>query len=118
MAVAAVLRRAELATGGRWSCTVQPPLPYRVRFTIDLQGVDDGTSVTAVVGGDIAGPARIELVPDGTGTVLVLTAELQAARRWLQFLERWAHPVARFGHDQIIDRALADLAARVPRTAD
>jgi len=103
-----------LVAGDRWACTVQPPLPYRVRFTIELESIDTCTCVTALVGGDIEGPARIELAPEGAGTVLVLTAELKAARRWLRTLERWAHPVARFGHDQIIDRALADLASRVP----
>ena len=102
-----------LVTGDCWSCTVQPPLPYRVRFTIELQDVTAQTSVTAMVDGDVSGPARIELVPDGSHTVLMLSAELQAVQARLKFLERWAHPVARFGHDRIIDGALADLAARV-----
>ena len=29
----------ELAQGRRWACTVAPPLPYRVRFTLDLTPV-------------------------------------------------------------------------------
>lgn len=102
-----------LAEGERWACSVQPPLPYRVRFTIELVEVVEADHVTASIGGDVAGTARIDLVPCGTGTELQLTAELRAATRWLGRVERWAHPVARFGHDRIIDRALDQLARRV-----
>lgn len=102
-----------LATGERWTCSVQPPLPYRVRFTIELVDVVEAGHVTASIGGDVAGTARLDLVPLGAGTELQLTAELRAATRWLRQVERWAHPVARFGHDRIIDRALGQLAERV-----
>lgn len=107
-----------LATGQRWSCSVQPPLPYRVRFTIDLVEVVAASHVRATVGGDVAGVARLDLVPTATGTDLLLTAELSAANRWLRHVERWAHPVARFGHDRIIDRALGQLAHRVDGPGD
>ena len=102
-----------LAAGERWACSVQPPLPYRVRFTIELVEVVEADHVTASIGGDVAGTARIDLVPRGTGTELQLTAELRAATRWLGQVERWAHPVARFGHDRIIDHALGQLARRL-----
>ena len=102
-----------LSAGDTWSCTVQPPLPYRVRFTIELGAVSHRRPVQATVAGDVAGAARIDLEPHPAGTVLALSADLHAASRWLRLVERWAPPVARFGHDRIIDRAMSELAARV-----
>ena len=108
-----------LGDGARWACTVQPPLPYRVSFTLDLHGVVPCASVSATVGGDITGEARLDLrslAPDGsTGTgssELSLQAELLPASAFLQRLTRFAGPVARFGHDHVIDRALDQFADR------
>ena len=101
-----------LEQGDRWTCTVRPPLPYQVTFTIVLEDVVGGEAVAARVEGDVEGEARIDLVPDTDGTDLRLVADLHAATPWLRRLDRWARPVARFGHDRIIDRALADLARR------
>ncbi|MGN6693727.1 MAG: SRPBCC family protein [Aquihabitans sp.] len=110
------LRRLEaerLAAGEAWRCTVTPSLPYRVAFDVLLDEVAEETTVAATVRGDVVGAARIDLAPDGDGTALRLTADLQAANPWLRRLERWAPPVARVGHDQIIDGALAQLAQQV-----
>lgn len=102
-----------LATGERWTCTVRSALRYPVRFSVDLQEVVAEARVGALVDGDVAGRAVLDLVPQGRGTDLVLVADLHAAHPWLQRLERWARPIARFGHDRIIERALAELASRV-----
>jgi uncharacterized protein YndB with AHSA1/START domain len=103
-----------LEAGDSWACTVQPPAPYRVTFTIDLVEVVDAEAVVAAIDGDVAGTARIDLVAGDGETELRLTADLQAARPWLQRVERWARPIARFGHDRVIDRALAQLSRQIP----
>jgi uncharacterized protein YndB with AHSA1/START domain len=98
-----------LVDGARWRCRVQPPLPYRVSFDLVLHDVVPHRSVAARVAGDIEGVARIELNQRddlGGGTDLVLVARLVPASRFLRTLNRTAGPVARFGHDQVIDRAL------------
>ncbi|MCU1369470.1 MAG: hypothetical protein JWO77_664 [Ilumatobacteraceae bacterium] len=102
-----------LVAGDRWRCTVKPPLPYRVRFIIELHEVETASSVAATLDGDIAGSARIDLVPRRTGTDLLLVADLHAVNPWLRRLERWAHPVAQSGHDHIIDSALQEFVDHV-----
>ena len=47
--------------GAVWRCTVQPPLPYKLRFTVTLEEVDGPRLVAASLSGDISGTARIEL---------------------------------------------------------
>lgn len=92
-----------LAAGERWRCTVQPPLPYTLRFAVVLRGVSPGESVAADVEGDIVGTARVELATDGDHTAVRLVSALAPANRVLRQVARVARPVARFGHDWVLD---------------
>ena len=110
------LRRFEadaLADGERWTCTVRPSLPYQVRFDLVLHDIELCRSVSATIDGDIVGTARIDLEaiggPNGA-TELTLVSDLAPSRTFLRSLTRVAGPVARYGHDQIVDRALAQFA--------
>jgi hypothetical protein len=106
-----------LADGERWSCSVQPPLPYRVSFELALHDVVELRSVAADVSGDITGTARIELVATSAdSTELRFESSLEPASTWLRRISVIAMPVARYGHDAVIDRALAEFAAHLPRT--
>ncbi len=97
---------SRLADGERWSCTVKPPLPYTVSFDLVLRDVVTGRSVAADVEGEIVGSARVDLRRHGTGTELNLVSDLEPSRTFLVGLSRLAGPIARFGHEFIIDAAL------------
>src|ERR1700733_13498433 len=60
---------AGLVAGARLSGVVAPPLPYRMRIVVDLVAVDPGAAIDATVGGDLSGPARLRVRPDGVGSV-------------------------------------------------
>jgi hypothetical protein len=94
---------AELRAGVVWSCWVQPPVPYRVRFRLHLVEVDEGRRVVADVDGDVEGHADLVVTPLGEGaTELHLTSELAPANGLLKGVLGVAPPVARFGHDWIL----------------
>ncbi len=95
-----------LGDGERWSCTVKPPLPYTVSFDLVLRDVVARRSVAADVEGEILGTARVDLRRRGSGTELDLVSDLEPSRTFLVGLSRLAGPVARFGHEFIIDAAL------------
>lgn len=102
-----------LEEGARWSCTVQPPLPYRVSFALVLRDLEPGRSVAADLTGDIAGTAQLHLTAaDDGGTDLHLVSELAPMRPMLRALSRLASAIPRYGHDQILDRGLAQFVAR------
>ena len=101
---------ARLADGERWSCTVKPPLPYTVSFDLVLRDVVARRSVAADVEGEIVGSARVDLHPQGSGTELALVSDLEPSRTFLVGLSRLAGPVARFGHEFVIDSALDQFA--------
>lgn len=99
------LRAAEigpLATGTEAAVTIQPPLPYRLRLTIRLTGVEPGELVEAAVTGDVAGPARLELADAGTGSAARLAWALDVRRPALVAAERVARPVMEWGHDAVV----------------
>ena len=106
-----------LVEGGRARCEVDPPLPYNLRFSIDLRRVVPARLVEADVDGDIAGPARLEIEPaDGDGSRVRLFWELTPKSPLLRGLSRIGRPVMVWGHDRVLElgvnqfrrRALAD----------
>ncbi len=106
------LRRFEgrhLAVGDVWTCTVQPPLPWTLRFQIEIDEVVPATLVTAVVSGDVRGTARVELAAleraDGhpASCEARLVSELAPGNSVLRSVARLARPLVRFGHDWVLD---------------
>ena len=90
--------------GTTWRCSVQPPLPYRVRFRLTLDVIEPEELVAATVEGDIVGTARLVLQgADGGGTDVRLVSALAPANPILRRIARLAAPIARFGHDWVLD---------------
>lgn len=102
-----------LAAGNRWRCTVRPPLPYSLRFTIHLDHVVPPALVTAHVTGDIAGSARVELTGHADGTHLRLTSVLAPSNRAFAIVAAVFRPVVQRGHDWVLDTGAQQFARRV-----
>lgn len=99
------------AAGERWTCVVQPPLPYSLRFDLVLDEVVEGERVTATVSGDIVGTAQLALTADGTGSEVELVSRLAPANAMLRAIAVVARPVVRFGHDWVLDTGLRQFRA-------
>jgi uncharacterized protein YndB with AHSA1/START domain len=94
---------AGLVAGDSWACTVQPPLPYSLRFTVHLDEVVAPERVDARVSGDIVGTARLEIQAGDDGTEARLTSALAPRNGFLRMVAATARPVVRFGHDWVLD---------------
>lgn len=103
-----------LAEGETWSCTVRPPLPYRVRFSVTFDEVVPGRSASTTIGTDLSGTASFEISPAAGGSELHLCAQLIPTRTLLRTVSTLAHPVAKFGHDWIIGTGLRQFARHLP----
>lgn len=103
------------AEGERWSCEVSPPLPYRLTFSVTLTEVVPTEFVRAEVDGDIEGWAELSAVDapgkvaaeapaaDELGCELRLRSALSPHNPVLKVVTLSARPVARFGHDWVLD---------------
>jgi hypothetical protein len=108
------LRRFEadgLHAGDRWTCEVRPPLPYTVRFTLDLDEVVTPARVRSTIAGDIEGTAALTLTDVLAGCEVRLQTALGPSSRLLRSVGRLARPVARFGHDWVIATGFRQFAA-------
>lgn len=103
---------AGLVEGDAWRCEVQPPLPYPVRFRVYLDEVDAPSVVRARVEGDVIGAAVLTLEETDTGCTALLVSTLAPGNATLRLVSRLAAPVARFGHDWVLDSGARQFVAR------
>lgn len=101
-----------LVAGDRWRCTVRPPLRYTVRFTVHLEEVVAPEVIVASVAGDIAGWARLAVVPEPDGCEVHLTSALSPESRVFGVVALLAGPLLRRGHDWILDTGADQFARR------
>jgi uncharacterized protein YndB with AHSA1/START domain len=104
-----------LEAGYEWRCRVRPPLPYTVRFTIVLDEVDAPSTVSARIKGDIIGTARVELSERDGGCEIRLTSALTPRGRVVRIMADVARPLARLGHDWVLDTGARQFASAVQR---
>jgi len=103
---------AALSAGDVWTATVQPPLPYRLTFDLLITEADAPSVVAVDVTGDLEGTARLEVAGSLVGSELHFTSELEPTRSMLRAVTRWATPVARFGHEWVLDSGLRQFRER------
>ena len=101
-----------LAAGEEWRCTVKPPLPYLVRFTIRFDEMKPERQIEATVSGDIEGPAQLFIEPSGTGSAVTLTSSLRPTNTLLRAAAIFGRPLVRYGHDWVLDIGAGQFASR------
>jgi uncharacterized protein YndB with AHSA1/START domain len=110
------LRRLDavgLVAGDVWSCHIQPPLPYFLRFTITLDEVVPAELAQASVAGDIVGTAAFTLAPAaGGGSDGRLVSDLAPASPVLRGFARVARPLVVWGHDWVLDEGVRQFQDR------
>ncbi|MDZ7676765.1 MAG: hypothetical protein U5K30_17080 [Acidimicrobiales bacterium] len=115
------LRRFEatgLEVGDCWRCTVAPPVPYSLRFVIELTEIDRHERIRAVVTGDITGEAEVRLDATDDGCEVALRSVLAPRRGSLRAVTRFTPWLARFGHDWVLDTGLGQFHRRALPTAE
>ena len=102
-----------LAADEEWRCEVQPPLPYMLRFRVAIEKVEAPTLVEAQVLGDVVGSATLELAEVESGCRATLTSALAPGNAALRLVSRFAAPLARFGHDWVLDSGARQFIAHL-----
>jgi hypothetical protein len=101
-----------LSQGERWRCTVQPPLPYRVRFDVHLDVVRPCERIEARVTGDVLGTASLVIDPHPDGSTARLQSDLAADNGALRLAARYLAPVVRYGHRWVLDTGARQFTER------
>jgi uncharacterized protein YndB with AHSA1/START domain len=103
---------AALAPGEEWRCEVQPPVPYLVRFRVVIEEVETAVRVQARVVGDVIGAATLRMEDTPGGCAATLDSTLSPGNTYLRMVSRFAGPIARFGHDWVLDSGARQFIAR------
>lgn len=109
-----------LTAGDVWTCQVQPPLPYALRFALRLDEVVPVRLIRTTVSGDLHGEATLEVREDPsepTTCQVRLRSALTPAATLPRLVATAAPGVARFGHDWILDTGIRQFRDRARRTA-
>ena len=104
-----------LAPGSVLEGVVSPPVPYRMRVTVTIERCVVPHELDALVGGDLRGPARLRLDPDGDGTVARAWWELEMMQWPMRAACRVAKPMLRFAHDRGVDMTVAGFRRQLIR---
>ena len=107
-----VFDAAALAAGEEWRCEVQPPVPYLVRFRVVIEEVETAVRVRASVVGDVVGAARLRMEDTPSGCTAILDSTLAPGNTALRMVSRFAGPIARFGHDWVLDSGARQFITR------
>jgi hypothetical protein len=91
---------------------VIPPVPYRLRLDVRLQRCERPRLVEAAIGGDLRGRAalRLEAADDGTRAEVAWSLRMHSAP--LRVAAHVAYPLMRWGHDRVVDMAVAGFRRR------
>ena len=99
------------ASREQWRCVVKPQLPYTLEFVIVLEQVKEAESARARLTGDIDGWAELTVDDDGSGSKLRLYSDLTARNGLGRWVGTLAPPLARRGHDWVIDNGIRQFRA-------
>jgi len=116
-----------LVPGGRSACVVRAPIPYTLRFSVTVRDLVPGRLVDAIVDGDLAGPARLEVGPGSevsgrgrqvkppSGSQVRLAWEMELERPVLRAVARVGRPVMEWGHDWVVANGVEQFLHRALR---
>lgn len=91
-----------LRAGTRARCTIQSPLPYALHCDVAVLQVEPATAVVTQIGGDLRGPARLDITPHADGSQARLSWSLEVGTPVLVGLARFGRPVMAWAHDMVV----------------
>ena len=106
-------RATSLEAGSLWTCAIQPPLPYTLRIRVAITDLDPGRLIGATVHGDLRGAATVHLLGDDDRCEVRVVSRLAPSSRVMGVAARLVAPIARWGHDWVLDTGARQFAAEL-----
>jgi uncharacterized protein YndB with AHSA1/START domain len=91
-----------LRAGTRARCTIQSPLPYALHCDIRVLAIEPEAAIVTQIGGDLRGPARLDIAPAAAGSTARLSWSLELGNPVLGRLARFGRPVMSWAHDVVV----------------
>jgi hypothetical protein len=94
-----------LHEGATARCVIRAPLPYALRFTVEVERVVEAALVDTRIRGDLEGPARLEIGPgeDSDTCTARLAWSLQLRDPVLRRFALVGRPAMAWAHDRVVE---------------
>ena len=92
---------------------VCPPLPYRMRLSVELNECIPPRLVRADVHGDLEGVAVLALEAHGERTKATAAWTIEMIQPPMRIAARVAHPLLNWGHDRVVDATVAGFRRQI-----
>lgn len=100
-----------LAPGSVLSFRIVPPVPYRMTIEVEVTESEPDVRVTGRVSGDLRGWGHLEFEPDGDGSVVVTTWEVEIHNAAIRTVIRLARPVLLWAQQWAVESSLRGFRA-------
>jgi hypothetical protein len=87
-----------------------------MRIRVDLEECVRPATIDAAVHGNLEGRAHMAFEPDGPGTLVTAAWTIEMIQLPMRLAARFAHPLLRWGHDQVVAATVADFRRHVEPT--
>ena len=104
---------AELSSGVRLDGVVSPPIPWQMRVSVRMDEVVPGERIHATVSGDLRGPARLRILPEGSGSTVAVAWCMAMQQPAMRVAARVSRRPLVWGHDQVVATTIRSLRDRV-----
>jgi hypothetical protein len=105
---------AGLESGTRLCGVVRPPAPPVMHVEVELTE-RTASYVSALVRGDLDGPARLTVEAIPTGTRVSVWWQVEITQRTMRAAARVARPLLLFGHDRVVAHTIASFRRNLRR---
>jgi carbon monoxide dehydrogenase subunit G len=102
-----------LARGSVLHGVVAPPVPYRMRISVELTECEPPRRIDALVHGDLEGDAALEVLESGSGCRVEVNWTVEMMQRPMRMANRLAHPLLQWGHDVVVGATVAGFRRRL-----
>lgn len=96
---------------------VAPPVPYRMRVSVEIVNCRRPDRIDAWVHGDLEGTARLTMREEDDETLVDVAWTIEMMQRPMRLASRVAHPVLKWGHDRVVDMTVQGFRSQVERAA-
>lgn len=98
-----IVESSGLVQGTVSRCVVRAPVPYALNFTVALLEVVPPSRVVTAVSGDLEGPARLDVLAQGSGSEVRMSWQLEVRAPLLRAAALLARPLMNWGHNWVVE---------------